>query len=213
MIMQRGERYFTTADAGALYGPGVVTSGMGRRRVWYEEHDPQAAVRMALAVARRSWVDAVAVLPLGATLAQGGLALAFGEHLHEVRRRRHLAGACITSPMPPPLPRPRLCRVPHLVTVEGADGTWRDTAVWEVMTAERFQAWVGREPAGLGALEKLLPRLLRLRRSAREDTLPDTLPGRELRELLRTRYLSTLLVLEHPDLFNSLLAPPQEARL
>jgi S-adenosylmethionine-dependent methyltransferase len=72
--------------------------------------------------------------------------MAFGEHLHEVRRRRGLRGACVTSPLPPPLPRSGLCRLPHLTTAEGPDETWRDAVVWEVMTAERFRAWLGRDP-------------------------------------------------------------------
>jgi len=210
LITQQGERWFTAADAAKLFGPGIVTSSTTGRRVWYEEHDPAAAVRVALGVARRSWVDAVAVAPVGAALAQAGLALAFAKHLHEVRRRHGLHGAWVTSPLRPPLPRLGLCRLPHLVTAAGPDGTWQDIAVWEVMTEERFTEWLGRETVGLAELEARLPRLLALRRAVREGTLPDTQAVRELQELLRTRCLSTRLVLERPNFFDSLIAFKEE---
>ncbi|WP_329080147.1 hypothetical protein [Streptosporangium sp. NBC_01469] len=205
MITQQGERWFTAADAAELFGPGVVTGSTTGRWVWYEEHDPAAAVRVALGVARRSWVDAVAVAPAGAALAQAGLALAFAKHLHKVRRERGLRGAWVMSPLQPPLPRLRLCRIPHLVTAAGPDGAWQDVVLWEVMTEARFTAWLGREPVGLAGLDARLPRLLGLRRAARDGTLPDTQAVRALQELLRTRCLSTRLVLEHPNLFESLI--------
>ncbi|MEU3168017.1 hypothetical protein [Streptosporangium sp. NPDC006930] len=206
---EQGERYFTAADAGAMFEPGLVTSSTDRRRVWYAIPDPADAVRVALTVARRSWLDAVTVVPAGAALAQAGLAMAFGEHLHEVRRRRGLHGACVTSPLPPPLPRSGLCRLPHLTTVEGPDETWRDAVVWEVMTADRFRSWLGRDPVSLTTVEEWLPKLLALRGAVRAGTLPDTPAVRALRQLLQTRYLSSRLVLEHPSLFASLLSPKE----
>lgn len=205
MITEQGERYFTAADAAELFGPGVVASSPTRRRVWYEEPDLGAAVRVALGIARRSWVDAVAIAPAGAALAEAGLALAFAKHLHEARRRHSLQGAWVTSPLPPPLPRGGLCRLPHLVTAAGPDGAWQDTVVWEVTTEDRFTSWLGRKPVGLAELEARLPRLVALRRAVRADTLPDTQAVRALRELLQTRYLSIRLVLEHPNLFESLI--------
>ncbi|GAA0818192.1 hypothetical protein ACFQVD_12775 [Streptosporangium amethystogenes subsp. fukuiense] len=204
-VTGQGERYFTVADAGTMFNPGVVTSNARRRRVWYEEHDPAAAVRIALTVARRSWIDAVTVVPAGVALAGAGLALAFGEHLYEVRRLRGLRGACVTSPVRPPLPRARLCRLPHLVTVEGRDGAWRDVAVWEVMHADRFQTWLGRDSADLKTVEQWLPHLLRLRGAVRARELPDCGAVRALYALLETRYLSLRLVLENPHLFETLL--------
>lgn len=197
---------FTASDMHAMYGPGVVSVSWHRRRVWCEIRDPRAAMRVALQMATRPWVDAVTVLPPNASVSEGGLALAFGEHLHQVRKRRNLHGAWVTSPCRPPLPRSRLCRLPHLVTVEGPDGEWCDTVVWEVMTADQFTEWLGRPPDELvRRLEEWLPGLLRLRAAAREGHLPDSRPHHMLRGLLAARYLSIRLVLEHPHLFSTLL--------
>ncbi|MFD8560639.1 hypothetical protein ACFV1N_25480 [Streptosporangium canum] len=208
MTVRPQERYFTSADIGALFEPGVVTSSICRRRVWYEEHAPVPAMRMALAVARRSWVRAAAIVPSGAAPAQAGLALAFAEHLHQLRSR-HLPGACVTSPLAPTLPQAALCRIPHLVTVQGPDAAWQDAVVWEVMSPERFRQWFHRDPAGLEAIEARLPQLVALRRLARNGALPDSPAGRALAELLCTRYLSIRLVLEHPELFAALLSPKE----
>ncbi|WP_061294106.1 hypothetical protein [Herbidospora cretacea] len=206
MITAQGERLFTAQDASGLLSPGVVTSG-ARRRVWHEEHDPAAAVRLALTSARRSWVEAVAIAPTGTALARTGLALAFSKHLSTVRGRRSGEAACVTSPLPPTLPKPRLLRIPHLVTAAGPDGVWGDTVVWEVMTAERLGSWLDRgHPINLQKVEACVPQLIALRRAVREGTLPDTPASRVLRELLRTRYLSIRLVLQHQALFDSLLS-------
>lgn len=205
-LTPQGERYFTAADVGGIFDPGVVTSSVHRRRVWYGERDPAAAVRIALVVSRRSWLDAVTVVPAGAALAEAGLALAFGEHLHGVRGRRGMRGACVTSPTKPPLPRGGLCRLPHLVTVQGPDRVWRDVAVWEVMPADRFRSWLGRDSIDLRTVEEWLSTLLALRGAVRAGTLPDTGAVRALQELLTTRYMSIRLVLEHPNLFASLLS-------
>ncbi|MFI9591180.1 hypothetical protein [Nonomuraea sp. NPDC052265] len=202
----QGERYFTASDVGGIFDPGVVTSSKHRRRVWYEEHNLNAAVRIALVVSRRSWLDAVTVVPAGVALAEAGLALAFGEHLYEVRCRRGMRRACVTSPVKPPLPRGGLCRLPHLATVQGPDGVWRDVAVWEVMPADRFRSWLGRDSVDLRTIEEWLPTLLALRGAVRAGALPDTPTARALQELLTTRYMSIRLVLEHPNLFASLLS-------
>ncbi|WP_066374684.1 hypothetical protein [Herbidospora mongoliensis] len=209
MITAQGERLFSAQDAGALFSPGVVTGG-AKRRVSYEEHDPVVAVRLALGLARRSWVEAVAVAPAGVVLAHTGLALAFSGHLSTVRGRRGGEAACVTSPVRPPLPKPRLLRIPHLVTAAGPDGSWGDVVVWEVMTREQFSSWLDHgPPIDLGGVEARVPQLIALRRAAREGTLPDTPAVRALHELLRTRYWSIRLVLQHQDLFDSLLSPKE----
>lgn len=209
MITAQGERLFTAQEAGLLLSPGVVTCG-ARRRVWHEEHDPLAAVRLALTSAQRSWVEAVAIAPTGIALAQTGLALAFSRHLSQIRGRRSGEAACVTSPVPPSLPKSRLCRIPHLVTAAGPDGVWGDAVVWEVMTVERLRSWLDRDlPIDLQQVEARIPQLIALHRAAREGTLPETPGVRVLRELLRTRYLSIRLVLQHQDLFDSLLSPKE----
>ncbi|WP_062356240.1 hypothetical protein [Herbidospora yilanensis] len=209
MITAQGERFFTAQDAARLLSPGVVTSG-ARRRVWHEEHDPAAAVRLALTSAQRSWVEAVAIAPTGTALAETGLALAFSKHLSTIRGRRSGEAACVTSPVPPPLPKTGLRRIPHLVTAAGPDGFWGDTVVWEVMTLERLSSWLERShPIDLENVEAHVPQLIALRRAVREGTLPDTPASQVLRELLRTRYLSIRLVLQHQALFDSLLSPKE----
>ncbi|MEU9836308.1 hypothetical protein AB0D67_32635 [Streptosporangium sp. NPDC048047] len=203
------ERCFTAADA-ALLVPGVVASADGRR-IWYVRRDAVAAVRAALAVARRSWVQAVTVVPEAADAAQIGLALVFAEHLRAVRRRRGVPGVCVTSPLPPILPSARVRRLPHLVATVGPEGV-QDVAVWEIMTANRLAAWFGRHTMDVGVLEAWLPRLLALRRTIRDGHLPEGPAGRALAELLRERYLSTRLVVEHSHLFADLLDDPSTVK-
>lgn len=206
MTTRQGERLFTAGDMDALFTPGVVTTSTRRPRAWYPESDPAAAVTKAVALARRSWLDAVTLVPKGARLSHAGLALVFAEHLRQIRSVCGLYGACVTSPTAPPLPSPSLLRMPHLVTAEGPDpDRWTDMTVWEVMTHKRFDAWLQRSPVVMDGVEEQVPRLLALRRTVREGTLPDTPETRMLRELLDTRYLSIRLVLEHRPLFNALL--------
>ncbi|MEU6718358.1 hypothetical protein ABZ897_43405 [Nonomuraea sp. NPDC046802] len=201
-----GERLFTAADTATLFAPGIVVAH-GRRRVWHPESDPAAAVRAAMDLSRRAWPDAVVLVPENARLAQASLALAFAQHLHEVRRRRELYGACVTSPSKPPLPRGNLFRVPHLVTMqEPQRGCWSDTVVWEVMTRDRIRAWLGQPSQVLAGLEEQVPALLALRGAVRENRLPDTPDAQKLRNVLQKRYLSIRLVLEHRPLFDALIA-------
>ncbi|MFI0424035.1 hypothetical protein [Spongiactinospora sp. 9N601] len=69
---------------------------------------------------------------------------------------------------------------------------------------ERFGAWLGRSPEVLSGLEEQVPALLALRCAARDGALPGTPEADRLRELLKTRYLSILLVLTHRPLFDTL---------
>lgn len=160
---------------------------------------------IVLAAARRSRAAAMTVIPADVPLPDAGLAVTFAGHLHAIRCRRGLYGACVTSPVAPPLPGPHLCRVPHPVTVEGPERTWRDTVVWEAMTTDRFHAWHSGGFVDLGELEARLPHPLTLRGAIRDGTLPDTPQALLLRNLLRTRYLSIRLVLQHPHVFNPLI--------
>ncbi|MGI5292687.1 hypothetical protein ACQEVF_56580 [Nonomuraea polychroma] len=212
MTARHVERCFTAAEA-TLFTPGAVASAHGQR-IWYTRCDPDAAVRTALSLTRRSWVQAVTVVPEAADAAQAGLALAFAEHVRTVRRQRGLSGVCVTSPLSPALPGTTLHRLPHLVAVAGPEGT-QDAVVWEIMTANRLTAWLGRHTMDPRVLEEWLPQLLVLRRAVRAGRLPDSPAGRALADLLRERYLSILLVAQHPPLFDDLLADPfilKEAR-
>ncbi|WP_433358868.1 hypothetical protein [Streptosporangium sp. CA-115845] len=207
MITSTGERYFSATELGDSFGPGVVSNDERQSRLYYEQRDPVIALRAALAVARRSWVHAVAVICEQASPVQASLAVTFAEHLHQVRRARGLHGACVTSARRPDLPSSAMCRIPHLATIEHSGTPRHDVVVWEVMSRERLGAWLGHTTVDLNELEQQLPYLVALRRNARQGRLPDTAAARELRALLDRRYLSILMVLQHPDLFSRLLSP------
>jgi hypothetical protein len=187
MITGSGEQYFSAAELSESFGPGLVSSDHVHGRIWYEEPDPLIALHAGLVVARLSGVLAVAVIADHAGSVAASLAVAFAEHLVQVRRAGDLQGACLTSSSRPEFCSNAICRIPHLVTVEDGDRRRRDMVIWEIMTHERLGDWVGHTAVDLDKLERQLPYLVALRRSARQGRLPPTPAARELRLLLESR--------------------------
>jgi hypothetical protein len=162
--------------------------------------------RAGLQTAQRHGVRAVSLAPTSRELRRLRAAIQLADRLgdsrgdHAVSARAHLTGAAAPATVD------QSVRIPHLLTLSYRSGHLGDTVIWELIPRIAAPEWSRVPPATRSFVEVHLPRLLALRTAARTGTLPPTIAGRRLADLLASKPLSIRVVYRHLDLIRPLLA-------
>lgn len=231
MTILTTERIFTSGDLPLLSLPradGLITcrwlhdpvvmmaegeggvDAVGERRhtqVGFVMVESSWLARAAAERLRTTDIDAVVMHVQAGLPGRSALALAFASHLRLSRSRTGLEPHVLTSGTRPDLSGLEdQIRVPHPVTISDATGAIADTIVWEVMTAERFDAWLDGAPRpDQRAIEAHLPGLLRLRALLRAGLLDQCRAG-ALLDVLDGGALSARLIHRCPRIVLPLAA-------
>jgi len=217
------ERLFTAADGVGLVlphcGPGYLTFGnpslstaayvhggpsrAGTTLRWISCAQ-EAVVQHAREASHRGVVE---LFPSGERSGNAGLGLALAEHLAQQRGPHAFVGPC--SLARPAAPQGTVC-LPHLVAAGTSTGA-RCLPVWEILTVCEAHTWLGQAVSvpDLEFFEQHLPQLLALKHHSPTPRTWQPTPARQqLSHLLHDedRYVSIRLVLQHADLFRTLIA-------
>lgn len=189
------------ADAvGSTYEQAVghLSDGTTVRHIAYEQ---DGVIEAGMAMRTSEGIQILGLLQSEVEPPVDGLGLAFAEHLARTRRENgKRIGVPVVSSGRPDIPEGWI-RLPHMLTLRSSS-SYTDTVLWELMTEHEGVAWLGDALPDQSELESYLPWLLELRQTIRTSRPAPTDTWHELYGLLdKGRYMSTLFVYQHLDLF------------
>jgi hypothetical protein len=154
----------------------------GRPLVWTASRGALEA--LGVLVAARPGVVAATLSPVGLDQRYVALTLDVARRLAAYQPDAGV-DLCLTSWRVPDVPV-GMVRVPHLVTVRPGGGHVEDAVVWQIASPEAVRRWAGRQvdDGDLEFVEANLDAVLRLRRAARDRSLPPTAAAARLLSLL-----------------------------
>jgi hypothetical protein len=191
---------------GGLLRHGERVDSCGDYEVFWRALPEDITGEVALRGVQRSDISGITVHDGETSLQHTGLAVAFANYLRAARYQRPIAGSRYVTANYQPTPPENAIRIPHLVACQDKDMI-TDHVVWELLPHNEARGWGGGTLPDQAFIEDRLPDLLELRRTVREQALPDSPEHRELaRRLEAGQYISTLFVHKNMSLFGELLA-------
>ncbi len=201
-------------DGVVVYRPKPPRPGAGRTgtaghkpgMVTFVPAEPHEAPQVAVHLARQPDPGSVVLHPRFSPAARTALAIGFAAHLADARRADGLDPNIVTTACTPDLRQlPGYVRVPHLLTISALTQENCERTIWEIMSIDACQAWLGgTDPDLRDVVEANLPGLLALRRLLRRPGSCEHLPnGRRIRQVLADAddNLTICRVYRDPEMF------------